>query len=662
MVVVAELISARCCTLTGTLADQTVVVGFDDLKDETDPSYRGKTVSEWLQWLKSNDAEKGRAAVDALRTLGPSDRQILLALVRALKDKTVNRQVSRLFGMIGAPAVTPLIKGLEDENDTLRAVAANSLAEIGPKARAAVPFLVALLRDKNIPVRCSAARALYQIGPPMRILSLLIETIKDKDQSVSAYASGAVAEIGPPAVPHLIALLADEEAHVRASAAGALGSIGPEAKEAVPALIRALKEKGMGYGVAETLGRIGVNAKAAVPGLVGLLKTSRRAWPTTGWDDDARVRRTALTALVHVAPDAPETVSALVEATRDQVSDVQNTAVFLLRYVGPRAKEVSPTLLKFAEGIGAGGPLPGLACIALDEIGPESEEKSIAVLNGAGGGTLIGAVKALGRGDPESKKAVVALREALDHNGRVYAAKALWGLNKHRDLAALTLSNSLALPNRLAARFLSETGPEAKVAIPALTNALKSPDPFVRFYAAKALWVIDRQSNTVLPVLIGLLKFPDMLEEQEQLEQPVIELRGLAIQTLGDMDPSAKEAIPALIEFLVTTEGPFPGYGLKGRVWGAMSPLSRLKTVEVLPKIDPQNKAVLSTLIEALKDRDKYVRAGAAAGLGMIGPAAKQAVPALVEAIQEGEYRLRTAAAVALKEIDPQVAAKTAFR
>ncbi len=54
----------------------------------------------------------------------------------------------------------------------------------------------------------------------------------------------------------LVRQLQSPDAGVRNSAAITLGRIGPEAKEAVPALIAALKDQGAGYYAAETLGKI----------------------------------------------------------------------------------------------------------------------------------------------------------------------------------------------------------------------------------------------------------------------------------------------------------------------------------------------------------------------------------------------------------------------
>lgn len=59
-------------------------------------------------------------------------------------------------------------------------------------------------------------------------------------------------------------------------------------------------------------------------------------------------------------------------------------------------------------------------------------------------------------------------------------------------------------------------------------------------------------------------------------------------------------------------------------------------------------------LIQALRDRDKWVRLAAARALGEIGTEAKEAVPALIKAVGDEEEWVRFAAARALWEITGQ--------
>jgi HEAT repeat protein len=90
----------------------------------------------------------------------------------------------------------------------------------------------------------------------------------------SRAAAKQLQEIGEPAIPALIEALSNHEnILIRRQAAFALGWIGEPAKDAVPALIRALKGKHVGVqgSAVSALGRIGPAAHAVVPELVKAL-------------------------------------------------------------------------------------------------------------------------------------------------------------------------------------------------------------------------------------------------------------------------------------------------------------------------------------------------------------------------------------------------------
>ncbi|MGF1580940.1 MAG: HEAT repeat domain-containing protein [Gemmataceae bacterium] len=74
------------------------------------------------------------------------------------------------------------------------------------------------------------------------------------------------------ALPALVKALDDKELSVRGSVVKALGQIGAEAKDAVPALIKALKDKAkeLREKAAYALGEIGPAAKDALPTLEAL--------------------------------------------------------------------------------------------------------------------------------------------------------------------------------------------------------------------------------------------------------------------------------------------------------------------------------------------------------------------------------------------------------
>jgi radical SAM protein with 4Fe4S-binding SPASM domain len=79
-------------------------------------------------------------------------------------------------------------------------------------------------------------------------------------------------------------------------------------------------------------------------------------------------------------------------------------------------------------------------------------------------------------------------------------------------------------------------GPQAKEAVPALTDALKDGDATVRSGAASALGAVGPEAKPAVPALMELLR------DKEQY------VRVGAARALGSIGPEAKAAVPALIQ------------------------------------------------------------------------------------------------------------------
>ena len=139
-----------------------------------------------------------------------------------------------------------------------------------------------------------------------------------------------------------------------------------------------------------------------------------------------------------------------------------------------------------------------------------------------------------------------------------------------------------------AVKCMAKLGPNAKSALPMLTQQIKEGDPNLRLSAFTALIAIGPEEKDV-PILADLLKASDP------------EFRRLAAEALAKMGPQAKPAIPALLG--------------------------------------------------NLKSKDKALRLVAMRALGMIGPDAKEAIPALTEAMQDTDAEVAMASAVALTKV-----------
>lgn len=137
---------------------------------------------------------------------------------------------------IGQPAVAPLLSLLQHDHWCVRAMAADTLGNLGPLAQAATDAVAALLDDEHPRVRRHAAEALGRFGPgAATALPALIAHVRDPDMRVRYNAALALAKIGAPddnAIPPLVETLADEDRYVRYFAGVALRRLGTPAAQA----------------------------------------------------------------------------------------------------------------------------------------------------------------------------------------------------------------------------------------------------------------------------------------------------------------------------------------------------------------------------------------------------------------------------------------------
>jgi HEAT repeat protein len=352
---------------------------------------------------------------------------------------------------------------------------------------------IANLKSTNSEDRRIAAQALGQLGVKAKEgVPALIIALKDREAVVRNAVVSALAQIGPPAVPSLINALRDRDAEVCRAAAAALAQIGPPA---VPALITALEDQEtvVRRSAASVLGQIGPEAKEAMTALIDVLD-----------DHDVEARRSAASALGQIGPEAQEAVPALIIVLRDQDAAVRRSAAAALGQIGPEAKQGIPALITALTDREA--VVRNAAAAALGKIGSPAVPALITALKDQEAVVRGSAAFALGQVEPKAKEAVPVLITALtDQNTEVW---------------------------RPVASALGQIGPEAKEAVPALMVALKDRDEAVRRPAAEALGKIG---PAAVPALINALKDPDAA------------VRSSAVYALWQIGPDAKDAVPVLI-------------------------------------------------------------------------------------------------------------------
>jgi HEAT repeats len=176
-------------------------------------------------------------------------------------------------------ALPSLLALLEDSDRDIRLRAVTALGDLGAEIRRALPALRAALRgaalnDGDDGVRAEAVRALLRAGPqPATEVGPLVDALHSGLDVVRFHAAVALGDFGPaarPAVPDLIRAASwDEDAAVRVEAAMALWKIDHKVPLVLQVLIDALEDANelICWIAAEYLGRMGPEAREAVPAL-----------------------------------------------------------------------------------------------------------------------------------------------------------------------------------------------------------------------------------------------------------------------------------------------------------------------------------------------------------------------------------------------------------
>ena len=261
-----------------------------------DPSYQGRSSSDWIGLLSDPDpAERERAAYALGRILAiqPDSRRVVGALVTAVRDTAdsvreaaagalatpgvraeeampyvvelladsahahVREHAAMIIGAFGAraaSAVPALVRALDDPVPQVRAAAAGALRRIGPAASAAAPALGAHMNDPHVPVRLELVRSIPEIRATGSVaVRLLAPALRDPHPEVRAASARALGDVTTTAdgqldsaradavlevLPDLLLALDDDEPAVRGNAAFAIGQLGPRASRALDALRR----------------------------------------------------------------------------------------------------------------------------------------------------------------------------------------------------------------------------------------------------------------------------------------------------------------------------------------------------------------------------------------------------------------------------------------
>ena len=497
----------------------------------------------------------------------------------------------------------------------------------------------------------------------------------------AAYQLDRMGVAAKDALPALIRALDDNDKQVWSFAISALAKLGPEAKDAIPALIEGLgnrrtrgRDRDRRQAITRSafaLSRIGA---AAIPPLIDALKS-----------DDNGMRAGAAKALAGMRGGAAPAIPALIANLKSE-DDVRGETAEALGAIGAAAAQPLMDSLKSTEPRERAG-----AAMSLAFIGAEAQESAPVILALAKSDSdpqvriaLLGALQKIGVEPGDAVPLLVAGitddHEALRH-AAINALVLLRG-GRDRSLAALTplLKDENTTTRQRAARALGRMGPGAAPAVPALIEAARTSPADGTIANALAeigpevlpavLAALQNASAPDAERLLGLLRgfgnpaIPVLLEALKNSSPPV---RAAAAKALGGMGRDAKRAAEPLFALASDPEAPVRAAALRALVpLGAgsekLKPLLDAALRDPAPEVRRAAAAGLAgsgganglgaaVLVNLLDDENPATRRSALEGLGGMGAAASSALPAVIERLTDPD--LQIPAITALGKIGP---------
>jgi HEAT repeat protein len=268
-------------------------------------------------------------------------------------------------------------------------------------------------------------------------------------------------------------------------------------------------------------------------------------------------RTEAVTAIKAFGADAAPAVPALCKMLSDRSPQFRADVIEILGALGPVARDARPALLKCLRE--HRNELLDSHVNAFIAVHPRARDAVPGLIEFLDEPGLNSAYYALCKMGPDAKLAIPAVRQYVlkelaakekDEKRTLYGLGDLYRLGPDAVPLLVEMLDAHGGCGRLAALgCLEQLGPKALKAAPGLLTVLKWDDAGARYRAAVMLWKLEK-NPVVVPVLVGLLTAEPKLEPTYAREVQE-NLAADAAKLLGEIGPSAKEALPALREAVV---------------------------------------------------------------------------------------------------------------
>lgn len=224
-----------------------------------------------------NAIRRRTAAAGALADIPEHAVLAVPALIGALADENaaVAAEVERALRRIGEPAIPRILAVLEDGDVNERTAAVRLINDIRTASPEALAALHAAIRNDAATVRREVAVSLQRVGAPEANIHPLLAALEDEEPGVREEAARTLGGFGRQAKTAsgtLRDVLRDDHTRVRIAAAEALWEIDGDAREVLPTLVGAMRERAVRWRAVMVISSMGADAEPAIPFLISALR------------------------------------------------------------------------------------------------------------------------------------------------------------------------------------------------------------------------------------------------------------------------------------------------------------------------------------------------------------------------------------------------------